>query len=80
MPSVYRVSDALPPDVKRRLAEKFGIRPGDSILRFPGESPPYTLHRDFDGVEAAELRTIIGTHLTRDAARPRRSPTLELVP
>lgn len=75
-PSVFYVPDDLPEDIAARLVERFGIKPGDAILRFPGESPPYTLQRDFDGSAATELGTIIGRLIREQGpARRRRAPS-----
>lgn len=69
-PSVFYVPADIPPDIERRLSERFGIRPGDAILRFHGQCPPYTLQRDFDGASAGELGAII-SRLTRERGRGR---------
>lgn len=71
-PSVFYVPSQMPPEVARRLAEHFGIEPGDAILQFPGERPPLTLQRDFDGAEAAELRAIMRRLIREQGPSPRR--------
>lgn len=58
-PVVYRVPYDLPGRVMHELRERFGAKPGDEVVYFPGEDPPYTLQRDFDGNLARALEVIL---------------------
>lgn len=73
-PIIYHIPENLPAWVAWRLAQRYGARPGDALLYFPGEEPPYTLQRDFDGNAAADLRNII-PYLFRLAPSQPREPS-----
>jgi len=73
VPVVYYIPENLPTWIAERLAKRYGARPGDAILHFPGEDPPYTLQRDFGGVAAVELQRIIPC-LSSPCHEPRARP------